>query len=255
MVASGCISGGGGETTSETGTSKTTTATEKVTLTWLSTQLTPPEERAFVQQTLLKGFTDETGINVNFVPVSYTDMVTRLDAEEKTGGKVTIDVVGDLHGGMDYMASKGWLMDLSGMPKLEGRTFIGTFEKYSVINGKKVYVPWMSATYVMVVNKEAFKYLPPDGLTEDDVMKGTDKWTYDAFLAWAKKLKDSTGQPQVGFPAGRRDSSSGSSTATSTRATRATRPRSSTARTPLRCGTTSRSSGPTSTRRAPPGTR
>lgn len=199
VVASGCISGGG-ETASETGTSKTTTAAEKVTLTWLSTQLNPPEERAFVQQTLLKGFTDETGINVNFVPVSYTDMVTRLEAEEKTG-KVTIDVVGDLHGGMDYMASKGWLMDLSGMPKLEGRTFIGTFEKYSVINGKKVYVPWMSATYVMVVNKEAFKYLP-DGLTEDDVMKGTDKWTYDAFLAWAKKLKDSTGQPQVGFPAG-----------------------------------------------------
>jgi multiple sugar transport system substrate-binding protein len=160
VVASGCI-GGGGTSTSSGGT----TTQEKVTLNFLSTQLNPPEEQAFVKDELLKGFTSETGIEVNFVPISYTDMVTRLEGEEKTG-KVTIDVIGDLHGGMDYMASKGWLMDLSGMPKLQGRTFISTFEKYSVINGKKVYVPWMSATYVMVVNKEAFNYLP-DGLTKD----------------------------------------------------------------------------------------
>lgn len=193
VVASGCI--GGGQTTTTSTTTK-----EQVTLNWLSTQLNPPEEQAFVKEQLLKGFTGETGINVNFVPISYTDMVTRLEGEEKTG-KVTIDLIGDLHGGMDYMNSKGWLEDLSSMPKLEGRTFISTFEKYSTINGKKVYIPWMSATYVMVINKDAFKYLP-DGLTEDDVMKGTDKWTYDAFLEWAKNLKDATGQPQVGFPAG-----------------------------------------------------
>ncbi|WP_370456662.1 ABC transporter substrate-binding protein [Thermococcus sp. MAR1] len=185
VVSSGCISPGGGE---------------KVTVTFLSTQLNPPEERAFVQDELLKGFTDETGIEVNFVPISYTDMVTRLEGEMQTG-KVTIDLIGDLHGGMDYMASKGWLEDLGGMPKLEGRTFINTFERYAHIRGQKVYIPWMSATYVMVVNKEAFKYLP-EGLTEEDVMKGTDKWTYDALLQWAKNLKEAKGQPELGFPAG-----------------------------------------------------
>ncbi|ASJ13031.1 ABC transporter substrate-binding protein [Thermococcus thioreducens] len=185
VVASGCISPGG-----ET----------KVTVTFLSTQLNPPEERAFVQEELLKGFTDETGIDVNFVPIAYTDLITRLEGEQQTG-KVTIDVIGDLHGGLDYMAAKGWLEDLGGMPKLEGRTFINTLEKYSYIRGQKVYVPWMSATYVMVVNKDAFKYLP-EGLTEEDVMKGTEKWTYDALLQWAKNLKEATGQPQLGFPAG-----------------------------------------------------
>ncbi|WP_048151346.1 ABC transporter substrate-binding protein [Palaeococcus ferrophilus] len=195
VVASGCI--GGGETSTTTGG---TTTQEKVTLNFLSTQLNPPEEQAFVKDELLKAFTTDTGIEVNFVPISYTDMVTRLEGEEKTG-KVTIDVIGDLHGGMDYMSSKDWLMDLSGMPKLQGRTFISTFEKYATINGKQVYVPWMSATYVMVVNKEAFNYLP-DGLTKDDVMKGTEKWTYDALLEWAKKLKEAKGQPELGFPAG-----------------------------------------------------
>ena len=184
VVASGCIS----------------PAQEKVTVTFLSTQLNPPEERAFMKDELLKGFIDETGIDVNFVPISYTDLITRLEGEEQTG-KVTIDVIGDLHGGLDYMAAKGWLEDLGGMPKLEGRTFINSLQRYSYIRGQKVYVPWMSATYVMVVNKEAFKYLP-EGLTEEDVIKGTDKWTYDALLQWAKNMKEATGQPQLGFPAG-----------------------------------------------------
>ncbi|MBC7094245.1 ABC transporter substrate-binding protein [Thermococcus sp.] len=189
-IVSGCI--GGEETTSPT-------TTEQVTINWLSTQLNPPEERAFVQEQLLKEFKDQSGIDVNFVPISYSDLATRLEAEEKTG-EVTIDLVADLHGGLDFFNSQGWLEDLSGKT-LEGRTFISTFEKYATIDGKKVYIPWMSATYVMVVNKKAFDYLPA-GLTQDDVMKGTEKWTYDALLEWAKNLKEATGQPQLGFPAG-----------------------------------------------------
>jgi len=59
----------------------------------------------------------------------------------------------------------------------------------------------MTATYVMVVNKKAYDYLP-EGLTPDDVRKGTSKWTYDALLAWAKNLAEKTGSPKLGFPAG-----------------------------------------------------
>ncbi|ASJ07921.1 ABC transporter substrate-binding protein [Thermococcus siculi] len=184
VIASGCISGGG----------------EKTTVTFLSTQLNPPEERAFVKDELLKPFSEEYNLEVNFVPIPYTDLITRLEGEEQTG-KVTIDVIGDLHGGMDYMAAKGWLMDLNDMPQLKDRTFITTFDRYSHMHGIKAYVPWMSATYVMVVNKDAFKYLP-EGLTEEDVMTGSGKWTYDALLQWAKNLKEATGQPQLGFPAG-----------------------------------------------------
>lgn len=196
IVASGCVSK---EETTPT-TSEQPKETTPAKLIWVSTQLNPPEERAFVQEVLLSEFKKETGIDVGFIAISYADLATRLEAEVSTG-KVTIDVIGELHGGLDYFNSKGWLMDLSNMPALSGRTFISTFEKYAAIGGKKVYVPWMSATYVMVINKKAFDYLP-DGLTKEDVMKGTEEWTYDAFLAWAKKLKEATGSPQVGFPAG-----------------------------------------------------
>ncbi|HDD64141.1 MAG: carbohydrate ABC transporter substrate-binding protein [Thermoprotei archaeon] len=165
---------------------------------WASTQLCPSAERAFVENTLIKEFKDETGINVEFVPISYADLASRLEAEIKAG-KVTISVVGELHGGLDMFASEGWLEDLSKFGTLSGRTFPAALEQYSNIHGIKAYIPWMTATYVFVVNKKAFDYLP-EGLTEDDVKMGTSKWTYDALLQWAKKIYEETGEKKLGFP-------------------------------------------------------
>ena len=166
---------------------------------WASTQLNPPSEQAFVKDQLLPPFTQETGIEVEFVAISYSDLATRLEAEMRAG-EVTIDLIGDLHGGLDFFASKGWLMDLSQFGALPGRTFIGQLEDFSRLYGIKAYVPWMTATYVMVVNKKAFDYLP-DGLTMMDVIRGTEKWTYEALLEWARKLYEETGSPKLGFPA------------------------------------------------------
>lgn len=165
-----------------------------------STQLNPSAERAFVEGTLLKEFKAETGIDVEFVPISYGDLASRLEAEQQAG-KVTISVVGDLHGGLDLFASKGYLEDLSKFGTLSGRTFPATLEKYSKIHGIKAYIPWMTATYVFVVNKKAFDYLP-QGLTQEDVIKGTSKWTYDALLQWAKNIYEKTGEKKLGFPVG-----------------------------------------------------
>ena len=167
---------------------------------WASTQLNPPKERAFVEDPLLKDFKDETGIEVEFVPISYSDLATRLEAEIASG-KVTISLVGELHGGLDLFASKGLLEDLTKFEALSGRTFPPVLEQYSKVHGIKAYVPWMTATYVMVVNKKAFDYLP-EGLTKEDVMSASDKWTYDALLAWAKNIYEQTGEKKLGFPVG-----------------------------------------------------
>ena len=188
-----------GVTPTTTPTSPTITV-KPAKIIWASTQLVPPEEQAFVKNTLLAEFKKETNVDVEFVGISYEDLSVRMESEQ-TSGKVTISIMGDLHGGLDYFASKGWLEDLSKFGTLPGRTFPKVLEEYSRLYGIKAYIPWMTATYVMVVNKEAFKYLP-EGLTEEDVIKGTSKWTYDAFLAWAKKLYEETGGPKVGFPAG-----------------------------------------------------
>ncbi len=171
-----------------------------VKLIWASTQLCPAKERAFVEGTLLAQFKKDTGIEVKFVPLSYVEMTSRIEAEQKAK-KVTVNVIGDLHGGLDLFASKGYLEDLTKFGALPARTFITTLEKYAKLYGIKAYVPWMTATYVMVINKEAFDYLPA-GLTEDDVIKGTEKWTYDALLEWAKNIYEKTGKKMLGFPVG-----------------------------------------------------
>jgi multiple sugar transport system substrate-binding protein len=114
--------------------------------------------------------------------------------------KFAKSVVGDLHGGLDLMNAKGLFDDLAGIT-LPGRTFIKALEDYAVMAGRKVYVPWMQATYVMVVNKKAFEYLPA-GLTAEDVTGASEKWTYYALLNWSKNLKDAFKGPKLGFPMG-----------------------------------------------------
>lgn len=91
--------------------------------------------------------------------------------------------------------------DLSKFGSLSGRTFPKVLEDYCELRGNRAYVPWMTATYVVVVNKVAFNYLP-EGFAEQDVIQGTSRWSYDAFLQWAKNLYQAYGTPRVGFPAG-----------------------------------------------------
>jgi len=166
---------------------------------WLSTQFRLPKERSFVQEVLNK-FKQETEIDADFSPLFYKDMSTILE-DEMRSEKVTIDLISALHEGLYRFNSKEWLMDLNRMPGLNGRTFQMVFKRYEMIHGRRVYIPWMSTTYLMVINKKAFDHLPA-GLAKDDVIKGTEKWSYDALLNWAKNLKESTGSPKLGFPVG-----------------------------------------------------
>ncbi|MFH1001864.1 MAG: ABC transporter substrate-binding protein [bacterium] len=168
-------------------------------LNFASTQMVPAAEQIFAKSVLLKGFVDESGIKAEFIPMEYPDLFTRLSAEV-AAQKVTISLVGELHGGLDLMNTKVLLDDLSGI-SLPNRTFIKALEDYSVLAGKKVYIPWMQATYVMAVNKKAFQYLPA-GLKVEDVTGASEKWTYDALLNWSKNLNDALKGPKLGFPMG-----------------------------------------------------
>jgi len=168
-------------------------------LNFASTQMVPAAEQIFAKSVLVKGFSDDSGIKVEFIPMESPDLFTRLSAEV-SAQKVTISLVGELHGGLDLMNTKVLLDDLSGI-SLPNRTFIKALEDYSVLAGKKVYVPWMQATYVMAVNKKAFQYLPA-GLKVEDVTGASEKWTYDALLNWSKNLNDAFKGPKLGFPMG-----------------------------------------------------
>ncbi len=164
---------------------------------WVSTQFHPPAERDFVEGTLLPNFRRETGITARFLALTYEEASTRIRAEQQAQ-RVTVALFGDLQGGIDLMGSQGFLTDLTDVT-FPDRTFIPTLEQYAYNYGIKQFVPWLQATYVMMVNKQAFEYLPA-GLTEHDVRNATANWTYDALLEWVKSIHAATGRRMLGFP-------------------------------------------------------
>jgi len=166
-------------------------------LNFVSTQFHPATEREYFEGSLLPDFVKLTNVKVQFLPLTYEEASVRLRAEQ-AANRVTIGLFAELQGGMELMASGGLLKDISGVT-FSDRTFISTFEKYAHGYGIKQFVPWLQATFVMVINKKAFDYLPK-GLTKEDVLKGTSKWTYQALLEWAKNIYDKTKMPMVGFP-------------------------------------------------------
>ncbi len=166
---------------------------------FVSTQLVPAAERQFVEGKLLPEFERIYGVAAKFLPLSYAEASNRIEAEQKAG-KVVVNLYADLQSNIDRLASKGFLMDMKPYT-FKGRTFIKTLEKYAYARGIKEFIPWLQATYVFVVNKKAFDYLPK-GLKKEDVIYGTEKWTYDALLEWARNITIKTGQKLLGFPMG-----------------------------------------------------
>lgn len=166
---------------------------------WVSTQFHPAAEQEFIRGTLLPQFERETGIRVRFLDLTYEQASTRIRAEQEAG-RVVIDLFAELQAGIDMLGAAGMLTDLSEYT-FEDRTFIAALEQYGYNYGIKQFVPLMQATYVMMVNKQAFDYLP-EGLTREDIENASPNWTYEALLKWAKGIYEATGRKLLGFPQG-----------------------------------------------------
>ena len=157
---------------------------------FMSTQLRPIEEAQKMREVILEDFPEA----VEFVPEDTGPFLNRIKAEGETG-KVTVGVIGALHGDlppvMQYLDS---LDDV--MAKLSAdRKFIPTFTKLGKLGTERqVYVPWMQATYIMAASKEALDYLP--------VGTDLDNLTYRQLKEWAKTITQATGERKLGFPAG-----------------------------------------------------
>jgi len=158
---------------------------------FLSTQLNPIQEAEFVRQEILRPFSRETGHNVQFLPEQ--SIIDRVMAEVQAG-RVSIGVIGALHGDFPLLAARNALEPLTRLEQLAGRTFVPEFLRLGQIDGQQVYAPWLQATYLMMANEKALQYLP----------EGADinALTYDQLLQWAKNLYEQTGGPKLGFPQG-----------------------------------------------------
>ena len=159
---------------------------------WASTQMSRPEERGFIEAKLLGMVWRDTGVMIDFRVLDYDEMYSLLARRGRA------DLISDLHVNLEEYYEQGLIV---GAPSPRDREFYQVLDDLSMMAGERMYVPWLTATYVFVVDVRAFEYLP-EGLTPDDVIHGSSKWTYEALLEWSKRIYEETGRPMLGLPAG-----------------------------------------------------
>jgi len=161
-------------------------------LVFFSSQFKPVEEAEKMRQVILK----DAPARAEFIPEDPGPFNDRLIAEQK-GGRLTVSLVGGLHGDFAPFVKADQMEDLSAlMGKLGDRGFPGPFVELSRMGtrDKTYYVPWMQATYVLAVNKKALQYLP----------QGADvnALTYAQLKEWGESIQKATNQRRLGFPGG-----------------------------------------------------
>jgi multiple sugar transport system substrate-binding protein len=160
-------------------------------LIWLSTQFSAVEEREKFTKTVLKDFKGK----VDYIQKDNGPYTDQILAESKAG-KVSVSLLGGLHGDFPPFIQNDLLEDLTPLAaKLKDRGIPQNFLDLGKMGtSKQYYIPWMQATYVMAYSKKALPYLP----------QGVDvnKLTYDQFKTWAANVQKATGERKFGLPGG-----------------------------------------------------
>jgi multiple sugar transport system substrate-binding protein len=159
---------------------------------FLSSQGQPAKEVQDMNDKVLKDFKGTVTFNSQSTESQMTDKVL---AEQKAG-RGTIDVVGMTHGGLAGLQAADSLMDLTPLlQRLEkDRKFSsGLLDAAKFGTQKQYYIPWIQATYVLVVNKKAMQYLPKGA--------NVNSLTYDQLITWGENIQKGTGERLIGLPA------------------------------------------------------
>lgn len=180
-LLSACGSGGGGSSGGGSGGN----------LVFLSDQLSQTEETAAMRRQVLSGF---SGASVAFTAFSdTTQFIDQVIAQAKAGSGA-LDVIGGLQGDFVALEAQIPLRDMGDViAELKDRNFPPAYLDLAKIKGAYRFVPWITATYLMVANKKALPYLPSGA--------NVDSLTYDQLLAWGQAMKKAKGQQLIGFPA------------------------------------------------------
>jgi multiple sugar transport system substrate-binding protein len=191
LVASAC---GGGPTTTPTTSPGATGSAAVISsdpFVMLSTQLNTVTESEALRSQILNGF---TAAKVEFRGETAGPFADRVVAESKAG-KGTVGVIGGLHGDFGAL-DLNLFQDLTPLAtKLQSRGFPAEFMELGKLGTtRQIYIPWMQATYILGINKQALQYLP-SGANVDNI-------TYQQLTQWCKNISDQTGRKRCGLPAG-----------------------------------------------------
>jgi multiple sugar transport system substrate-binding protein len=157
-----------------------------------STQFNPVEEADAIRRDVLATFSGEA----EFVGAANDgEFIDRLTAEAQSG-RGEVSLVGALHGSFVDLQSGDLLTDLTDFAAELADLGVSAelLELGRLGTDRQWYIPWVQASYVVAVNREALDYLP-DGADVENL-------SYDDFLQWAQNTAEETGAPRFGLPAG-----------------------------------------------------
>jgi multiple sugar transport system substrate-binding protein len=188
IIATACGGGPGAGTPSSSPGASAVVSSDPFVM--LSTQLNTVTESEALRTQILNGF---TAAKVEFRGETAGPFADRIVAESKTKG--TVGVVGGLHGDFGAL-DLNLFEDLTPLAtKLKDRGFPAEFMELGKLGTtRQIYIPWMQATYILGVNKQALQYLP-SGVSVDNI-------TYQQLTQWCKNISDQTGRKRCGLPAG-----------------------------------------------------
>jgi multiple sugar transport system substrate-binding protein len=166
-------------------------AAESEGLTLLSTQLRPIAEAQKMRNLILKDFPHE----VDFVTELPQQLRARVEAEHQ-GRPHVVDIVGALHGELQELVPLDAFVPLDNLAdKLTSRGIPSRLMAFGKLGtAHQLYIPWMQASYLMVANKAALRYLPAG--------TNINALSYEQLAAWAATIHENTGKRMLGFPAG-----------------------------------------------------
>jgi multiple sugar transport system substrate-binding protein len=159
---------------------------------FVSSQAQPAAEYRAMTEQVLAGFNGTPDFNSQ--PTAAQD-IERIRYEQATG-RSTVDLVALTRGDMAALQASGALEDLTPLLRRlqRDRQFAQTLLDDGRFDTSKQYsIPWLQATYMMVVNRQALRYLPPGA----DV----DHLTYDQLIVWGQRMQAATGEKLIGLPA------------------------------------------------------
>src|SRR5688500_12822630 len=167
LIASACGGGPGATPTTSPGgaTGATGAAIPSDPFVMLSTQLNTVTESEALRSQILSGFTPA---KVEFRGETAGPFADRIVAESKAG-KGTVGVIGGLHGDFGAL-DLNLFEDLAPLAtKLQSRGFPAEFMELGKLGTtRQIYIPWMQATYILGINKQALQYLP-SGANVDNI--------------------------------------------------------------------------------------
>ncbi len=161
-------------------------------LLFLSTQLNPIEEATMMQDIILKNYK----YPVNFQPYEDREIFDYLVKFNKNVEQQP-DIIGGVYGDYINLHNKNLIGNINEYVKNLNESGINTtYIEMSKLDGKNYYfLPWMQATFIMVANKKALKFLPEKA----DI----NSISYTDLIEWGKNIYKATKKNKIGFPVGR----------------------------------------------------